>query len=65
MPFDNDRRWILTDAAYIDYLERVVLAATQKYNTFDCLNYEAEQFCIYNIREAIDRQRNYRKKSDE
>ncbi len=60
MPMDNQGRWVLSQQAYVPYLEKLLLAAIEGRGEFDEIVVGDEHFCLYNIREAISRQREYR-----
>lgn len=60
MPHDQFGRYILSDTAYTEYLEDLVLAATRDMGNFDEIVIEDEHFVLYNMRETIQRQKEYR-----
>lgn len=60
MPLDQYGRVIPSDATYTKYLEDLVLAATKDMGDFDEIVIGDEHFVLYNMREQIQRQKEYR-----
>jgi hypothetical protein len=60
MPQDKSGRHILGDANYIRLLERLVLSLTKDRDEFSTIEDDGETFVLYNVRETISRQREYR-----
>lgn len=63
MPRDNQGRHIISDKNYIPYLEELVLALIKDIPEFDKIYSDENYFIVYNVRELIRHQQNYRKEN--